>query len=142
MCAAAISFSGVGAVRFMAADPAFVGAVDGDRPPDANGPSYEGPADDRWIVTANLLFLHNIARTHVPAGSIVAANQHVEPETTGLVLDVVSEGLLTGAALHGPTAPGHAPNGVGAHPRSCRPAPAPPRSVLNNGAAVRTRPRR
>jgi tRNA(Arg) A34 adenosine deaminase TadA len=109
MCAAAISFSGVGAVRFMAADPAFVGAVDGDRPPDANGPSYEGPADDRWIVTANLLFLHNIARTHGPAGSIVAANQHVEPETTGLVFDVVSEGLLTGAALHGQPLPATLP---------------------------------
>ena len=37
MCAAAISFTGVGAVRYMAADPAFAGTVDGGRPRGSDG---------------------------------------------------------------------------------------------------------
>ena len=78
MCAAAIVFCGVGHVRFLAADPAFV-ATD-----DAGGgalfdPTSEHPELTVWAIVANALFLQpSIVRGD---SSRLDRNRSVEPET-------------------------------------------------------------
>jgi hypothetical protein len=56
MCAASLSFCGVGQVRFFAADPAFVASGDarGGEPFD---PTIENPEWTVWAIFANALFL-------------------------------------------------------------------------------------
>lgn len=92
MCMAALRFCGVGTVRWLAADPAFVG-VDDPRGGVVRDPGWDDPALRPWGVLANVLFLQpSITRggRHHPR---VARNLHVDPAMTELALDVARERL-------------------------------------------------
>ncbi|GAA2891152.1 hypothetical protein GCM10010517_55410 [Streptosporangium fragile] len=67
----------------------------------SHGPVWEGPSPSPWVVTANLLFLHNIARARGTAASVIARNRWTEPETVELTLDVVTEGVMIDAFAAG-----------------------------------------
>jgi tRNA(Arg) A34 adenosine deaminase TadA len=95
MCAAAAAFLAVGTVRHLAPDPWALASGQPDR-----GRSV-GPAADLWVVTANLLFLHSIAGQRGVDHPTVAANRELEPETTGIVLDMVAGGLAAPAWTRG-----------------------------------------
>ena len=88
MCTAAAAFLGVGTVRHLAPDPWALASGQ----PDNTG--AVGPAGELWVITANLLFLVSIATTAGVDHPTVVANRALEPETTGLVLDLVAEGLV------------------------------------------------
>lgn len=78
MCAAALSFCGVGHVRFLAVDPAFVASGDarGGTPSD---PIIERPEWTVWAIFANALFLQPaVARGDAAR---LDRNHGVEPET-------------------------------------------------------------
>jgi tRNA(Arg) A34 adenosine deaminase TadA len=86
MCAAAAAFLEVGTVRHVAPDP---WALASGQP---GNPISEGLTDDVWVVTANLLFLLSIASKRGVEHPTVAANRELEPETTRLVLDLITAG--------------------------------------------------
>jgi hypothetical protein len=60
-----------------------------------------GPAADLWVVTANLLFLLSIASKAGVDHPTVVGNRELEPETTGVVLDKVADGLVAPAWTRG-----------------------------------------
>ncbi len=61
-------------------------------------PRYDGPTnEDRWAVTAMLLQL-SAAASRNPGGSVVIENRKIEPETTGLIEDIVARRLWSDAA--------------------------------------------
>jgi tRNA(Arg) A34 adenosine deaminase TadA len=93
MCAAACAFTGVGTVRFVAPDPS----------DDDGGPDPEG-ADDRWLITANLMFLSAVSAYSGPAAPMITWARSREPETTEL-LDVISPAALRAATLPESLAP-------------------------------------
>lgn len=95
MCAAAASFTGVGRVRYLAPDPwALATQAPGSTPaPSAVGARSTGPADDLWVVSANMLFLLSIAHRSGVAHPTIVRNRVLEPETTGIVMDLVAEDL-------------------------------------------------
>jgi tRNA(adenine34) deaminase len=99
MCSAAAAFTGVGAVRHLAPDPSALAA--GPEPPAALG-AAAGPADDEWLVTANVLFLHSIASRAGLDHRTIVRNREVEPETAGIVVDLVSSGLTADRLRDGP----------------------------------------
>ena len=78
MCAAAISFCGVGHVRFLAADPAFVATAD-SRAGTPFDPTVENPELTVWLILANALFL----QPAIQRGDEdrLERNRRVEPET-------------------------------------------------------------
>lgn len=88
ICEAACDFTGVGTVRFMAADPAFVGN------PSGSGATAIGPEGSPWVVTGNLLLLHNIVWLRAPESSVIRENRVLEPETTDLVRVVEDHTLI------------------------------------------------
>jgi tRNA(Arg) A34 adenosine deaminase TadA len=88
MCAEAISFTGVGSVRFLAPDPWALAAGVADRHAD---PPCD-PADDRWLVSANLFFLLAIASAAGLDHATVARNRELEPETAEIVVALVADG--------------------------------------------------
>jgi tRNA(Arg) A34 adenosine deaminase TadA len=78
MCAAAIAFCGVGHVRFLAADPAFI-ATDDVRGGALIDPTSEYPELTVWAIVANALFLRP---TIVRGDSLrLERNRSAEPET-------------------------------------------------------------
>jgi tRNA(Arg) A34 adenosine deaminase TadA len=93
MCAAACAFTGVGAVRFVAPDPS----------DDDGGPDPEG-ADDRWLLTASLMFLSAVSAYSGPAAPMISRARSREPETTEL-LDVINPAALRAATLPESLAP-------------------------------------
>jgi tRNA(Arg) A34 adenosine deaminase TadA len=95
MCAAAAAFLTVGVVRHLAPDPWALASGQ----PASDG--SVGPAADLWVVTANLLFLHSIAGKRGVDHPTVVANRELEPETTGIVLDMVADGLVAPAWTKG-----------------------------------------
>jgi tRNA(Arg) A34 adenosine deaminase TadA len=97
MCAAAAAFLGVGTVRHLAPDPWALASGQPD-----HGVSV-GPAADLWVVTATLLFLLSIASRAGVDHPTVVGNRELEPETTGVVLDMVAEGLVAPAWTRGRT---------------------------------------
>ncbi len=80
MCRAAIEFTGVGDVRYVAADP-----VDAGKRPVESEPA------DEWIVTANLLYLHNLVLQRGAGAALVLPYRELEPETADLAIGVVGE---------------------------------------------------
>jgi tRNA(Arg) A34 adenosine deaminase TadA len=86
MCTTAVSFIGVGRIRYVAPDPWAI--VDGA----GSTAGKEGPAEDIWVVTANVMFLYAIAAKRGLQHSTVAGNQRLEPETAGIVADLVTAG--------------------------------------------------
>ena len=95
MCAAAASFLGVGVVRFLAPDPWALASGQPDNP------AAVGPATDQWVVTANLMFLLGIASSSGVEHPTVVGNRDLEPETTQIVRDMVSDGLVVPAVTRG-----------------------------------------
>lgn len=86
MCTTAISFIGVGGIRYVAPDPWAL--VDGA----GSTTGKQGPAEDIWLVTANVMFLYGIAAKRGLQHPTVAGNQKLEPETVGIVVDLVTAG--------------------------------------------------
>lgn len=85
MCAAAIEFPGLGEVRFLASDPS--SGVDGE--------AYSsGHSASVWVVVANALFLHNVARVAGESSEIVEHHAGAEPETVGLAMELLQSGSL------------------------------------------------
>jgi tRNA(Arg) A34 adenosine deaminase TadA len=95
MCSAAAAFLAVGAVRHLAPDPWALASGQPDHGISA------GPAADLWVVTANLLFLLSIASGSGADHPTVAANRELEPETTGIVLDLLDDGQAAPAWTEG-----------------------------------------
>lgn len=78
MCAAALSFCGVGNVRFLAADPAFIASGDA-RGGTRLDPTHDDPHLTAWAILANAMFLQpSLARGDE---SRLARNRRAEPET-------------------------------------------------------------
>jgi tRNA(Arg) A34 adenosine deaminase TadA len=101
LCASAAIITGVGTVRFLAADPFFTGV---ERLPTLNDwfaerwPKFEGPTnDDRWAIVAMILQL-NAAASRNPGGPVMQANRKVEPEATDLIEEIVRQESWTRAA--------------------------------------------
>jgi tRNA(Arg) A34 adenosine deaminase TadA len=101
LCASAAVMAGVGAVRFLAADP-FYGRIVQRLPTidewvaDA-WPRYDGPtADDGWAIVA-MLFQLNAAASRNPRGEVMRANRRDEPEMVRLIEHIVAERVWTDA---------------------------------------------
>ncbi|MCX4751391.1 nucleoside deaminase [Kitasatospora sp. NBC_01287] len=87
MCAAALAFTGVGGVRFLAPDPwapASSGPADAGSPAAGAG-AGPAPADSPWLIAANLLFLQSIVDSADLAHPTVLRNRELEPETAALL---------------------------------------------------------
>lgn len=92
MCAQALEFCGVGSIRYLAADPAFVGIDDAGAGVvlDPTG----GDVDSHgWAVGANVMFLQPFIRLGYTGR--VEKNRRAEPETTELALALFASGELT-----------------------------------------------
>lgn len=92
MCRAAIEFTEIAGVAYLASDPS---AASGDRFVSSGG------SDDIWIVVANALFLHNIAWVGGQDNPILERNRLHEPEVVSLALNLVEQGSLIDQAEHG-----------------------------------------
>lgn len=80
MCTAAASFLGMGTVRYVAPDPWAIATGQSRHPGDDYG--VMGPVDDdRWVITANVLFLTSIGRMRGAEHPTIARNAELEPET-------------------------------------------------------------
>lgn len=104
MCAAAAAFLGVGTVRHIAPDPwALASGQDNAAQDDAaqDDAASVGPSADLWVVTANVLFLLSIASRAGIDHPTVVGNRELEPETTGVALDMVADGLVAAAWTRG-----------------------------------------
>ncbi|MFE0459503.1 nucleoside deaminase [Kitasatospora sp. NPDC058965] len=77
MCAAALAFTGVGAVRHLAPDPWALAT--------GRSGSTAGDGEPEWLIAANLLFLQSIADTGGPDHPTVRRSRTLEPETTALL---------------------------------------------------------
>ena len=99
MCAAAVAFTGIGAVRYIADDPSDHGAAHAIRAV-RGGVPYASLNDPRWWVVANLLFLHTSARSHGLDAPNLHQNAARFPDLVALALEVAQEGALTRAAMH------------------------------------------
>lgn len=95
MCEAALAFCGVGDVRWIAADPAFVGSDD-PRGGVARDPTRDVPALAPWTVVANVMFLQRAIARGGRDDLRIARNLRVDPATTELALDVAREGRPAG----------------------------------------------
>ena len=93
MCSAAAAFTGVGELRHIAPDPWAIAAQ-------AEDPSVEaskalrsvGPAEDEWVVSANVFFLLGVATKRGREAPVLLHNLEHEPETAGIVVDLLEHG--------------------------------------------------
>lgn len=104
ICAAAIAFVGIGAVRFIADDPS-----DDSSPAQIAatraGVPYAALGDPLWWTIANLLFLYNSAvQSGAQAGNL-RANRDRYPALIALTLDLARGDALGAAARAGTTLP-------------------------------------
>jgi hypothetical protein len=87
MCTSAIEFCGVGATRYLAADPAFI-ATDDIRAGVINDPTRDHPELTVWAILANALFLQpSITRDDT---SRLDRNNASEPETVAAAESVAA----------------------------------------------------
>lgn len=100
MCAAALEFCGVGEVRYLAADPAFVG-VDDPRGSQVQDPTLSDPELTPWAIVANVLFLQPTLVRYGDDHERIHRNRIVEPEVTLLAIEVAKAGLLEAQEGHG-----------------------------------------
>ena len=98
MCTAAAAFTGIGSIRYVAPDPWAIAADQSrstrsvERVEAAVGPRIIGPAeDDRWVVSANVIFMLSIGRPRGPDHPTIARNAELEPETTAIVRDLLAD---------------------------------------------------
>jgi tRNA(Arg) A34 adenosine deaminase TadA len=91
MCLAACRFTEVGRVQFLGVDPAFVGTAKSQE-----GAALDQAADvaPEWPLVANVLFLHNIVARRGRDAEPVRRNRELEPETVGLAVELLDEGVL------------------------------------------------
>ena len=102
MCTAAAAFVEVGGIRYLAVDPAFVGTEQSL----AGAPRAQAvQVAPEWPVVANVLFLHNIIVKRGSESDTVARNLELEPETTGLALELVEAQAFNRDDLVGRLAP-------------------------------------
>jgi hypothetical protein len=93
MCSAAAAFTGVGALRHIAPDPWAIAARAVDPTVEASKAlRSEGPEANEWLVTANLFFLLSVASKRGVEASVVTHNLEHEPETAGMVVELVNRG--------------------------------------------------
>jgi tRNA(Arg) A34 adenosine deaminase TadA len=90
MCSAAAVFTGIGRVRYLAPDPSADEGEARDRPPVS---STSGPETGPWLVAANVFFLLSIASKAGLEHSTLTRNRRLEPETAGIVVDLLAEGM-------------------------------------------------
>jgi len=93
MCAAAVRFVGIGAVRFVADDPSDdspTGVIVATR----GGVLYEALGDPLWWTISNLLFLYNSARQKGEDARNLRKNRARYPELVRLVLDLAKQDAL------------------------------------------------
>jgi tRNA(Arg) A34 adenosine deaminase TadA len=93
MCTAAIEFTGIAHVHYLASDPS--------SPDDGTGFVSSGRSDDIWIVAANMLFLHNIASVGGRSNPVIKRSDRVEPGIVSLALRLVDNQTLIRAAAAG-----------------------------------------
>jgi len=93
MCSAAAAFTGVGELRHIAPDPWTIAAQ-------AEDPSVEaskalrsvGPAEDEWVVCANVFFLLGVATKRGRDAPVLQHNLDHEPETAGIIVELLQHG--------------------------------------------------
>lgn len=90
MCQAAIEFTGIAGTHFLASDPSAV----------AHGTRYSssGDATDTWIVVANVLFLHGVARVAGIDHPFLDKDSAAEGQIVRLARELVKEEELSDAA--------------------------------------------
>ena len=91
MCRAAAEFVGVGRVRYLGVDPAFVGTA---RSQAGSPPDQAVAVAPEWPLVANVLFLHNVVVLRGTGHETVARNRELEPETTDLAVHLVEDQAL------------------------------------------------
>ncbi|MFC5643747.1 nucleoside deaminase [Kitasatospora cinereorecta] len=99
MCAAALAFTGVDTVRFLARDPwALATGATGSAPAAALG-----PVGGVWDTLASVLFLHSVALAGGPDHPTVRRNLELAPAPARIAV-----GLLTAAGPRPPSLPDYA----------------------------------
>ena len=88
MCDAALAFTGVGRIRWLAPDPSATTA-EPDAERELPGPIRIGPDDDRWLIVASLLFLASVVRRRGLKNPMVLRNARLEPETNVLLNEII-----------------------------------------------------
>ena len=106
MCAAAIAFVGIGAVRYIADDPSDHASPEDRRAPRAAVP-YAPLDDPFWWLVANVLFLSVVAVRDGAAAHNLASNRDRYPDLVALTLDLAETDALgrAGADLVGRLSP-------------------------------------
>ncbi len=100
MCAAAIAFTGVGAVRYLADDPSDDSTAEVRNA--TRGPvDYQRPDVPFWSTAANLIFLYSGAVRNGDRDGNLAGRRADWPELTALVLELAADDLLGNAAREG-----------------------------------------
>jgi hypothetical protein len=93
MCAAALAFVGIGAVRFIADDPSDDSSseriVAG-----RGGVSYQSLGDSLWWTVSNLLFLYSSAVQKGEQASNVKKNRDRYPALAAFTLDLAEHDVL------------------------------------------------
>jgi tRNA(Arg) A34 adenosine deaminase TadA len=92
MCRAAIDFTEMAGVGFLASDPSAASA---------NRFVSSGGSDEIWIVVANTLFLHNIAWVGGKDNPMLERNRLQESEVVSLALNLLEGGSLIDPAGRG-----------------------------------------
>lgn len=90
MCSAAIAFCGVGEVRFIAADPAFLGTSD-PRAGVVSDPLDSDVSLAPWAALANAMFLHPTIHRQGRDNDRVHRNRTIEPEFTDLAVELCAD---------------------------------------------------
>jgi tRNA(Arg) A34 adenosine deaminase TadA len=104
MCAAAIAFTGIGRVRFIADDPS-----DHELPEriaaSRQGVPYQPTGDPLWWTVSNLLFLYNSAALSGEGASNLGSNRERYAALVELTLELVAVDALGPAARAGTALP-------------------------------------
>lgn len=91
MCDAALVFTGVGTVCWLAPDP-WSRASGADETRAGGALRRVPPQDDRWLIVASVLFLASIAMSRGLQHPTVVRNHVLEPETAALLLELLPGG--------------------------------------------------
>lgn len=100
MCAAAIAFTGIGAVRYIADDPSDH-CGDEDRLATRAGVPYTALDEPFWWLVANVLFLSVVVVRDGAAARNLASNRDRFPELVALTLQLAETDALGNAARAG-----------------------------------------
>jgi tRNA(Arg) A34 adenosine deaminase TadA len=104
MCAAAVRFTGIGSVYFVADDPSDVSTAEAIRAT-RGGVPYQSLGDPLWWTVSNLLFLYNSAVQRGEEARNLKVNRVRYPELVRLTLDLAKGDALGPPARSGTTLP-------------------------------------